>query len=140
MVDDLKKQDLYEENFKSIGVAYLLWLFFGAFSIHRFYAGRTKSGVARLVLLMIPFIGWAILTLLWIADLFLIPGMINERNRKTIEMINGSERGPAKLVSPDPQHPAEVQTESRPLDPRRQQMLDDLRQTGYKKERRDRVF
>ncbi|KEO90980.1 hypothetical protein EH31_08065 [Erythrobacter longus] len=125
-----QKELLFEENEKSKAVAYLLWLFFGAFSAHRFYAGQTKSAVVRLIMLIIPVIGWSILALLWLIDLFLIPGMINERNLKTIDMIYG----PEKPVEVQKEAPKAVANE---VDKRRQAMLDDLKKTGYRKERRD---
>ena len=127
-----QKELLFEENEKSKAVAYLLWLFFGAFSAHRFYAGQTKSAVVRLIMLFVPVIGWAILALLWLLDLFLIPGMINERNLKTIDMIYGPEK-PAPAQEKE-EAPKAIANE---VDERRQKMLDDLRQTGYRKERPD---
>lgn len=130
MVDDnLRKKMLFEESSKSIGVAYLLWLFFGAFSAHRFYAGKTKSAVFRLLLLVIPFVGWAILTLLWLIDLFLVPSMVNEQNMKTIELLNAAD-GAGRSEEESPRLENE-------LDSKRQAMLEELRATGYRKERRD---
>ncbi|MBP2236146.1 TM2 domain-containing membrane protein YozV [Sinorhizobium kostiense] len=38
---------------KSIGVAYLLWLFFGGLGAHRFYIGRIGSGLAILALMVV---------------------------------------------------------------------------------------
>lgn len=37
----------------SLLVAYLLWWFFGWLGAHRFYLGRTKSGIAQLLLFVI---------------------------------------------------------------------------------------
>ena len=128
----VQKELLFEQNEKSKAVAYLLWLFFGAFSAHRFYAGKTKSAVVRLAMLFVPIIGWAILSLLWLIDLFLIPDMINERNQKTIDMIYG----PQIPVPADEEAPRELPNEK---DERRQAMLEDLKQTGYRKERRDEI-
>jgi TM2 domain-containing membrane protein YozV len=131
MVDeDLKKQMLFEQNEKSKGVAYLLWLFLGWLGVHRMYAGKTKSGIAQM-LLSFTVVGFVLVTLWWwIIDAFLIPGMINERNLKTIDMIYG----PEKKGGAAPGEPGQIPTE---LDARRQAMLEDLRATGYKKERRD---
>lgn len=127
------KQMMFEENEKSVLVAYLLWLFFGMFSVHRFYAGKTKSGVVRLIMLLIPIIGWALLLLLWIADLFLIPSMVGEQNLKTINLINAasSPSGDGK------KQPRQALTAA---DRKREAMLEDLRQTGYRKERRDKSY
>ena len=133
MVDeDLKKQMLFEQNEKSKGVAYLLWLFLGWLGVHRMYAGKTKSGIAQM-LLSFTVVGFVLVTLWWwIIDAFLIPGMINERNLKTIEMIYG----PLKQDSAGDDAPRDAQGE---LDSKRQAMLEDLRATGYKKERRDEI-
>ena len=140
MVDDnLRKQMVYEQNSKSIGIGYLLWFFFGFIGIHRFYAGKTKSGIVRLMLTFIPFLGWFIQGVLWLIDAFLIPGMINDHNMKTINMLNHGDPDGARAKRPEQlEHapkPPKAMTEA---DRRRQEMLEDLRQTGYKKERRDR--
>ncbi len=71
---------------KSIGVAYLLWLFLGGVGGHRFYLGRTGSAVAMLLLtvggLLLTAIGIGFALLLavgiWaLVDAFLIPGMVS---------------------------------------------------------------
>lgn len=69
---------------KSIGVAYLLWFFLGMLGAHRFYLGRTGTGITILVLTIassiLSFIGIGFFIFLipavWVfIDLFLIPGM-----------------------------------------------------------------
>lgn len=74
-----------KENQKSMAVAYILWFFFGSLGIHRFYTGRTGSGIAQLILSIVGwattvlFIGWLILPIVWIwliVDIFLIPGLV----------------------------------------------------------------
>lgn len=60
----------------SIVVAYVFWLFIGFLAAHRFYLGRPGSAIFQivLILLVIGLIWWAI-------DIFLIPGMVRERQR-----------------------------------------------------------
>ncbi|MGR3634226.1 MAG: TM2 domain-containing protein [Limimaricola soesokkakensis] len=70
---------------KSVGVAYLLLIFLGGLGVHRFYLGRTGSGVAMLLLFVLGWltaifiIGYLFLLsvgIWWLVDLFLIPGMV----------------------------------------------------------------
>ena len=62
----------------SIAVAYILLIFLGALGAHRFYLGRTGTGIIML-LISLTFFG-LIITLIWaFIDLFLIPGMIREK-------------------------------------------------------------
>jgi TM2 domain-containing membrane protein YozV len=78
---------------KSTGMAYLLWLFLGGLSGHRFYLGFSTSAIVQLLLTpigyamllskspggMIPVIAGA----LWLlADAALIPGMVNRANAR----------------------------------------------------------
>ena len=129
---NIRSQVAYANNSKSIAVGYLLWLFLGVFGVHRFYAGKTKSGVAQLILLLIPIVGWIALGLWLLADLFLIPGMIREHNVNLINLIHAADGGP----QPAPHD----SIQNRPMteaDRKREAMLEDLRSIGYKKERRD---
>jgi len=72
----------------SVAVAYLLCIFLGWVSAHRFYLGHPGSAVLQIVtyFLLVGFL-W------WIIDLFLIPGMVrakqNEiRQRLTLEALS----------------------------------------------------
>ena len=62
---------------KSTGTAYLLWLFLGLFSAHRFYLGTPVLAIVQILsyFLIIGFV-W------WIVDAFLIPGMIQQHKEK----------------------------------------------------------
>ena len=51
---------------KSLGIAYLLWFFFGILGIHKFYLGRIGMGI--LYLLTGGFFGIG-----WFIDLFTLP-------------------------------------------------------------------
>lgn len=131
MTDDAHKQMVFEANRKSVGITYLLWLVLGAFGVHRFYAGATKSGVAQL-LLALSIVGWLVLIPWLLLDLVLIPGLVRDENMKTINMLNyGNPDGPP------PPKSRKAMTEA---DRKREAMLEDLRQTGYRKERREPNF
>lgn len=68
---------------KSKSVAYLLWLFLGGLSMHRFYLGKIGTGILYLLTGQLFGIGWII-------DLFLIGGMVDNCNNK--ERIRDLER------------------------------------------------
>lgn len=63
-----------DNNTHSVVVGYLLWIF-GFMGAHRFYYGRQISGVIWFFTLGLFFIGW-------IVDLFLIPSMDRDADRK----------------------------------------------------------
>ena len=127
MNDDLRKQMVFEASRKSVGVAYLLWFFLGIFGAHRFYSGRTGTGIAQLVL-TISVIGWLVMIPWLIVDIFLIPGMVREENMKTIGALTyGDPQGP---IPAQPKPESKPQTEA---ERRREAMLEDLRSTGYAK-------
>ncbi|WP_265500613.1 TM2 domain-containing protein [Paracoccus beibuensis] len=88
---DTQQQILIEQRVtndaKSPVIAYLLLLFLGGFGAHRFYLGKTGTGVAMLLLWIF---GWLTFVLgiglialaavgIWaFVDLFLIPGLIRQ--------------------------------------------------------------
>ena len=97
VASDAKKMMQYDANKKSPTTAYLLWFFLGWTGAHRFYIGNTGSGAAILVLSIVGFalsflgIGLVILLvpLIWlIVDLFLIPGMVRDKNNSLIQMLS----------------------------------------------------
>jgi TM2 domain-containing membrane protein YozV len=77
---------MYDANKKSVGASYLLWFFLGYLGAHRFYLGRTGSGLVQLLLALfgwLPFLtGWALLLVWWVVDAFLIPGIATKENMR----------------------------------------------------------
>ncbi|MGV0819592.1 TM2 domain-containing protein [Martelella sp. AMO21009] len=76
---------------KSPAAAYLLWFFVGWAGAHRFYLGRSGTGIAMLLLnvvgwitaaLVIGFLFLAIWGIWWLVDLFLISGMIDAQKNE----------------------------------------------------------
>jgi len=61
-------------NTHSVFVGYVAWLF-GFIGLHRFYYGKTLTGIIWFFTLGLLFIGW-------ILDLFLIPSMDREAQRR----------------------------------------------------------
>ena len=86
---------LPEGRRKSVGFAYVLWMFFGLFGLHRLYLGHVLSaaGMAAITLVSLPLI-WSGLGLLglvavasWaLADGLLIPGMTKDSNEAVAAM------------------------------------------------------
>jgi TM2 domain-containing membrane protein YozV len=66
---------LYPHPYRLACSAYLLWLFLGLFGAHRFYVGRTGSGLVWLFTFGLFGIGWII-------DAFLIPEFVEEHNKQ----------------------------------------------------------
>ena len=64
------------QNTHSIVLGYLLWIF-GFIGAHRFYYGKQVTGVIWFFTLGLFFIGWII-------DLFLIPSMEREAERRFV--------------------------------------------------------
>lgn len=77
---------------KNTIIAYLLWWFLGWAGVHRFYLGRTKSGVAQLLLFIV---GWATVVIVigypllliwcvwWMLDAFFTYQIVAEENFKS---------------------------------------------------------
>jgi TM2 domain-containing membrane protein YozV len=93
MDDAVRQQLTFEANRKSTGAAYLLWFFLGGFGAHRFYLGQTGTAIAQLLLLLlgwIPvFIGWIVLGLWLLVDLFLIPDIARRKNMELVNLMMG---------------------------------------------------
>ncbi|WP_338241024.1 TM2 domain-containing protein [Aurantiacibacter hainanensis] len=104
-----REQLIFEAHRKSTGATYLLWFFFGFFGAHRFYLGRTGSGIAQLVL-SLTIVGLIPMAFWWLIDAFLIPEMVRDENMKTIRNIEaGRQPGDkSKLSSPPPIQPQKL--------------------------------
>lgn len=65
---------------KSVGLAYLFWLFLGLFSAHRFYLGRPKTAILQIVL------NFLVIGLVWtLLDAFVIPAMVRQDQERLRE-------------------------------------------------------
>nr|MDJ0641218.1 TM2 domain-containing protein [Erythrobacter sp.] len=127
MDESVHKQMLFEANRKSVAATYLLWFFVGVFGAHRFYAGSKRTGVIQLALLF-SIVGWLVLLPWLFVDLFLIPGMVRDHNMQLIEEITYDPAREAEERLANPRTPA---------DRRRAEMLEDLRRTGFSRNRLD---
>ena len=81
----------YDAAKKSALIAYVLWFFLGGLGVHRFYLGRTGSGVVMAIISVlswitvyigIGFIGLAVIGIWWLVDAFLIPGITTRVNQE----------------------------------------------------------
>ncbi len=79
----------YDAMKKSVGVSFLLWFFLGGFGAHRFYLKQTGTAITMLIitvvsipltLVVVGFVGLAIISIWWIVDAFLISGMVEKFN------------------------------------------------------------
>ncbi len=86
----------YEATKKSIGVAYVLWFFFGGLGAYRFYLKKTGSAVTMLVItlvsalltiVVIGIVGLIAMGIWVIVDAFLIPGWISTHNLKIVNAL-----------------------------------------------------
>ncbi|RIV87819.1 TM2 domain-containing protein [Aurantiacibacter zhengii] len=107
-----QQQLIFEAHRKSTGASYLLWFCLGFLGAHRFYLGRTGSGIAQL-LMCLSVVGIIPLAFWWLIDAFQIPGMVRDENMKTIRELGGfrEPESEARLAAPAPQP-------SRSFDPR----------------------
>lgn len=97
--DDAEALMKFGSKQKSLGIAYLLWFFIGGFGAHRFYLARTQSAVIMLIILIlslllsvvgIGLLGFVVIGIWWLVDLFLIPSMTSSFN---VQLINALKRG-----------------------------------------------
>jgi TM2 domain-containing membrane protein YozV len=84
----------------STAIAFLLWLFLGILSGHRFYLGRPGSAILQ-ILSYFVLIGF----LWWLIDGFLIPGMLQQKRdelRQSFMLQALANQGAAVHASPSP--------------------------------------
>jgi len=96
--DELKAVMNMSIGSKSLVLAYVLWFFLGAFGIHRFYLGKTVTGVIMLLLTLvgvatsvlgIGFIFLLIVAIWWVLDALLIFLASKKANDKVNKAIDG---------------------------------------------------
>lgn len=94
---DVQAMMRYDANKKSVGVAYMLWLFVGAVGGHRFYLQRTGTAFIMLIIFVVSaplsfigvgFVGLAILGIWELVDAFLIPGLTRDYNNRLIARLS----------------------------------------------------
>jgi TM2 domain-containing membrane protein YozV len=69
----------------SVTVAYLLWLFLGFVSAHRFYLGRPISALLQIASFFV------LVGFVWLfVDLFLIPGMVRDKQNQIRQQLRFS--------------------------------------------------
>ena len=90
MKKEQEQQLRYENDKKSTAVAILLTLFVGGLGIHRFYLGKTGTGIAILCMTILGALGFLtpLVFLLFVSgiwalvDLFLVSGYVREHNQR----------------------------------------------------------
>lgn len=79
-----RAQMIYDANKKSVGASYVLCLLLGGLGAHRFYLGHTGTAIVQLILgllgFVLVFLTWIPLWIWLLIDLFLIPGMVRQKN------------------------------------------------------------
>lgn len=58
---------------RSLGIAYIFWVFFGVLGIHQFYMGKVGRGVLYLLT-------GGVFGIMWLIDLFTLPGQMRAVN------------------------------------------------------------
>ena len=82
---------LYEDQKKSMAVAYVLWGFVGPLGGHRFYLGKMGTAVAMLVLCL-SIVGTIAAIIWWIVDAVLTHEMVKELNRGILAEVVAGDR------------------------------------------------
>jgi len=86
----------YDASSRNIVLAYLIWFFLGYGGVHRMYLGRWISGLMMLAifgvsmlltLVFIGYLGLVFITLWWVIDAVLVPGMVRGYNNRLIDRI-----------------------------------------------------
>lgn len=77
----------YQARQRSVGVAFLLWLFVGGFGAHRFYLGRKGTALAQLLCTVLV-VGIPVTAVWVLVDAFLIPGIVRNTNLSIAEELH----------------------------------------------------
>ena len=94
--DDAIARMRYDASSRNIVLAYLIWFFLGYGGVHRMYLGRWISGLMMLAifgismlltLVFIGYLGLVFITLWWVIDAVLVPGMVRGYNNRLIDRI-----------------------------------------------------
>ena len=82
----------YDVEKKSVGVAYLLFVFFGLIGVHSFYLGHKGTGWLYVIMFLLAFVTFGatliVSFVMSIIDVFSIPGYVRERNEAILEKIS----------------------------------------------------
>lgn len=93
MSDDTKAMLVYQNQSKSTGLAFALWFMTGWLGGHRFYLGQTGTAITMLCIglasipltfIIVGVVGWIVLSIWMLVDLFLIGGMVRQHNEQLI--------------------------------------------------------
>lgn len=99
--NDAQAMMAYDAGKKSVGLAFVFWLFTGGVGGHRFYLGSTGPAVFQLILAVL---GWTLLIAgvglfflgvlgIWLLiDVFLLSGMVQRHNNDLMARLNASAR------------------------------------------------
>ncbi|WP_424812895.1 TM2 domain-containing protein [Roseococcus sp. YIM B11640] len=94
--DDMVARMRYDAASRSTVAAYVIWFFLGYGGLHRMYLGRWVSGFVMLAIfglslaltiVLIGYVGLGFITLWWLLDALLIPGMAEDYNHRLIDRI-----------------------------------------------------
>jgi TM2 domain-containing membrane protein YozV len=97
VISDLERQQMlaYEENRKSLGIAYVFLFLFGWLGGHKFYLAHYFAVAFYVIMFITGFIfgfPWVILGICVIVDIFILNLHIKEYNRKVYRQVYGKDK------------------------------------------------